>query len=113
MSDAAKKIIKGLIVDCHKTQRRDLEFVEKKGCITFSKVCVNLGKRANLETGREKYFCVRDFPENCARFGCPKLMPMSDPKRWQLRTLSERELKTLREFSDEVKRKKRRRRACM
>lgn len=76
---------------------KDLDYVEKKGCLTFSKECVNIGKTVNLQIGKEKYYCVRDFPKDCSKYGCPKLNIMSDPERMKLRTLCPRELKTLRE----------------
>lgn len=76
---------------------KELDFVEKKGCLTFSKACVNIGKTVDLETGREKYYCARCFPEDCTRYGCPKLNTMKDPERMQLITLCPRALKSLRE----------------
>lgn len=76
---------------------KDLDYVEKKGCLTFSRECVNIGKSVDLKAGKEKYYCVRDFPEDCSKFGCPKLNTMSNPEIMQLRTLCPRELKKLRE----------------
>lgn len=76
----------------------DVSLVEKKGCITFSRICVNLGKVANLETGKEEYSCGHGFPEDCSEYGCPKLMPMSNPEAWRLKRLSKKKLKMLQSF---------------
>jgi hypothetical protein len=86
-------------------QTTSLDFVEKKGCITFSKVCVNLGKVANLETGEEQYYCTHDFPEDCSKYGCPHYMLISNPNQWKLRKLSKKELQMLREFNERAKEK--------
>jgi len=85
----------------HKVETKDTEFVEKKGCITFSQICVNLGKVADLETGMEEYYCaVNCFSKECAKEGHGKLMPMNNPEEWKLRKLSVRELKALRDFKE-------------
>lgn len=76
---------------------KDLDYVEGKGCITFSRCCVNLGKAANLKEGHEEYYCARNFPTKCADFGCPKLNTMSDPSKMRLRKLCPLELKRLKE----------------
>jgi len=68
----------------------DVVQVEEKGCLTFSRVCVNLGKVLNTETRREEYYCVHNWPEDCSKFGCPKLMDMRDPSELQLRTIKRR-----------------------
>lgn len=68
-----------------KTQS-DLVTVEEKGCITFSRVCVNLGKVLNLETRREEYYCGHDFPIHCEDYGCPKLITLADPSTFRLQT---------------------------
>jgi len=64
----------------------DVITVEGKGCITFSRVCVNLGKVLNLETRREEYYCAHNFPEDCSKYGCPKLMDFEDPLTFRLQT---------------------------
>lgn len=84
---------------------KDLDFVEKKGCITFSKICVNLGKVADLETGQEKYSCTHNFPEDCSEYKCPVYTVMADSKEWRLRKLSPKELKMLRDFKRETRQK--------
>ncbi len=66
---------------------KDLEFVEKKQCITFSKICCNLGKIANFKTGFEEYYCYHDFPVDCSKFGCPHYVNMSNPSEWRLKKL--------------------------
>jgi len=76
---------------------KELDFVEKKGCLTFSRECVNIGKTVDLQAGREKYYCVRDFPEDCSKFGCPKLNKMADPRNMELITFSAVALKRLKE----------------
>jgi len=76
---------------------KDVTVVEDKGCITFSRVCVNLGKVADLETGFEEYYCTHDFPEDCSKFGCPKYVPITNHKQWKLTRLSKRKLKMLKE----------------
>jgi len=76
---------------------KDLDYVEKKGCLTFSKECVNISKTVNLKTGKEKYYCVRCFPEDCSQYGCPKLNKMKDHENMQLIKLCPRALKILRE----------------
>lgn len=93
----------------YQPKTKDLAFVEEKGCITFSKVCVNLGKVADLKTGQEKYSCGHHFPEDCSK--CGKLIEILNPQEWRLRILSERELKMLRDFDEEIKLKKWRKRA--
>lgn len=79
-------------------QLMELDYVETKGCLTFTRKCVNIGKAANRSTGQENYMCSRDFPEDCSQYGCPKLVKMTDPKKMQLRTLGPKELMKLKEI---------------
>jgi hypothetical protein len=65
-----------------RVRKEDIEFVAfKKDCIDFNgefncpkckalliPVCVNLG----MADG--KFYCVRNFPDDCSKFGCPKLI---------------------------------------
>ena len=66
----------------------NVEEVEKKGCLTFTRVCVNLGIAREMEFGQMKppgYYCNREFPEDCSKFGCPTLRPITDYKEWKLK----------------------------
>jgi len=66
----------------------DVEEVERRGCLTFSRRCVNLGMARKLEKGgglgSEGYVCDRDFPEDCAKYGCPKYMLIGTHEAWVL-----------------------------
>ena len=65
-----------------------VEEVEKKGCLTHSSVCTQLGIAREMEYGEKKppgYYCIYNFPENCSIHGCPRLRPITDYKEWMLK----------------------------
>jgi len=50
------------------------EVKEEKGSIkAFVVVCINLGQAKNL--AGFQYYCMRDYPEDCSKYGCPKYAP--------------------------------------
>jgi hypothetical protein len=67
----------------------DRRAVIRKGCLKISagKVCVNLGEA--VVGSRRMFYCMEDFPEDCSKYGCPKMMPID--KIW-LRDLRKTEL---------------------
>lgn len=76
---------------------KDVISAEEKGCITFSRICVNLGKVLNNETRKEEYYCSHDFPKDCSKFGCPHYMLITNRDDWYLREFSEKEAKKIME----------------
>jgi len=64
--------------------------VVKKGCLNSfynpTEVCVNLGE-VKVKNKR-MFYCVRGFPEDCSKFGCPKMMPIDEAWKKDLKKLS-------------------------
>jgi len=66
----------------------DVEEVERRGCLTFSRVCTNLGKakvQKGSTKGREGYYCARGFPPDCSKYNCPTYLPIVKHSEWKLK----------------------------
>lgn len=74
-----------MAIEVGKGNLRSFGEVKKRGCIRgtieegtkgFVKAsvvaCVNLGQVKNRNLRKYEYYCLRDYPNDCSEFGCPK-----------------------------------------
>jgi len=70
---------------------RDMEFVSAKGCfdrtLDPTEICVNLREVTNVLTRKSMFYCRRDFPRDCSKFGCPKMLSISEKWRRDLKKI--------------------------
>ena len=63
---------------------RNRAFVAEKGCLNSidpTEVCVNLGEVKEWLTKKRMFYCSYNFPEDCSKCGCPKMVPINE--RWR------------------------------
>jgi hypothetical protein len=56
---------------------KDRKTVVERGCLDGTMVCVNLGEvLVGAKTRKRMFYCTRNFPEDCSKYGCPKMIPI-------------------------------------